>query len=378
MPKAPRTPRWSSTWLVAGLGLVAAAALIVAIVVNVRSGQNGTDSQPSPSAARLVSIPPPPAVAPSPHAIPEGGQLPNTMTYLEPSGTSMLVKRIDLRTGMISQLFEAPTSQVTLPASGDRAAYVVSTPAPGSATPSGSPTPAVSFVHVVDLRTGEDVSVGEGSGPVWSSDGTHLAAIRQTPQGPEIVAMTTSDPHLRPITSWATEWTILGWAGDRVLLFGLPLRMYLASMDGGLQQLPTPSAEIHDPSPDGRWVFAISGGDAVFLPLGQSEPVVIDLGPWQLGNAHWTDNDLVVAAAATGTQVDAPSTVLVLDPAVGSMLKVSHTQGVVAAFPSSDGKSFVMARGKYPPTWKLWACFYDGRCRRSGDVKIGVAPEQLG
>jgi hypothetical protein len=363
----------------AALGAVAAVALIVAIVVNVRSEPNGTDGQPTPSAAPLVSIPPPPAVAPSPQAIPSGGQLPNTMTYLEPSDTGMLVKRIDLRTGTISQLFEAPGRQVALPATGDRAAYVVSTPAPVSAAPSGSPAPALPIVHVVDLRTGEDVSVGEGFGPVWSSDGTHLAAIRTTPQGPEIVAMTTSEPQLRPITTWATEWTILGWAGDRVLVFGLPLRMYLASMDGGLQQLPTPSAEIHDPSPDGRWVFAVSQqGDAVFLRLGQSEPVVIDLGPWQLGNAHWTNNDLVVAAAATGTEVDAPSTVLVLDPEAGSMLKVPHTQGVVAAFPSSDGRSFVMTRGKYPPTWKLWACFYDGRCRRSGDVKIGVALEQLG
>jgi hypothetical protein len=378
VPKAAPTSRWSSTWLVAGLGAVAAVALIVAIVVNVRAGRNGTEPRHSPSAAPLVSIPPPPAVAPSPHAIPNDGQLPNTMTYLEPSDTGTLVKRIDLRTGSISQLFEAPGSQVALPATGDRAAYVVSTPAPGPAAPTGSPTPTLPIVHVVDLRTGEDVSVGEGSGPVWSADGTHLAAIRQTPQGPEIVAMTTSDPQLRPITTWATEWTILGWAGDRVLLFGLPLRMYLASMDGGLQQLPTPSAEIHGPSPDGRWVFAVSQGDAVFLRLGQSEPVVIDLGPWQLGNAHWTDNDLVVAAAATGTQVDAPSTVLVLDPAAGSMLKVSHTQGVVAALPSSDGRSFVMTRGKYPPTWKLWACYYDGRCRRSGDVKIGVALEQLG
>jgi hypothetical protein len=363
----------------AALGAAAAVALIVAIVVNVRSEPNGTDGQPTPSAAPLVSIPPPPAVAPSPQAIPSGGQLPNTMTYLEPTDTGTLVKRIDLRTGTISQLFEAPGRQVALPATGDRAAYVVSTPAPGSAATSGSPTPALPIVHVVDLRTGKDVSVGEGFGPVWSSDGTHLAAIRTTPQGPEIVAMTTSEPQLRPITTWATEWTILGWAGDQLLVFGLPFRMYLASMDGGLQQLPTPSAEIHDPSPDGRWVFAVSQqGDAVFLRLGQSEPVVIDLGPWQLGNAHWTNNDLVVAAAATGTEVDAPSTVLVLDPEAGSMLKVPHTQGVVAAFPSSDGRSFVMTRGKYPPTWKLWACFYDGRCRRSGDVKIGVAPEQLG
>jgi hypothetical protein len=378
VPKAARTSRTSWTWPLAGLGAVAAVALIVAIVINVGSGPSGTEPQPSVSTAPLVSIPPPPAVAPSPHAIPNDGQLPNTMTYLEPSDTGTLVKRIDLRTGRISTLFTAPGGQVALPVTGDRAAYVVSTPAPGPA-PSGSPTPALPIVHVVDLRTGEDVSVGEGSGPVWSADGTHLAAIRQTPQGPEIVAMTTSDPQLRPITPWATEWTILGWAGDRVLLFGLPLRMYLASMDGGLQQLPTPNAEIHDPSPDGRWVFAVSGqGDAVFLRLGQSEPVVVDLGPWQLGNAHWTDNDLVVAAAATGTQIDAPSTVLVLDPAAGSMLKVSHMQGVVAAFPSSDGRSFVMARGKYPPTWKLWTCFYNGRCRRSGDVKIGVALEQLG
>jgi hypothetical protein len=162
------------------------------------------------------------------------------------------------------------------------------------------------------------------------------------------------------------------------MLFGLPLRIYLASMDGTLQQLPTPNGEIREPSPDGRWVFAIAHGDAVFMRTGGSDPVVIDLGPWQLGIAHWTHDDLVVGAAATGTQVSAPSTALVLDPATGSMFRVPHTQGAVRAFPAPDGRSFVLARGKHPPTWKLWSCSYDGSCRRSGDVKIAVALEQLG
>ena len=66
-----------------------------------------------------------------------------------------------------------------------------------------------------------------------------------------------------------------------------------------------------------------------------------------------------------------------LDPANGSVLQVPHTQGAVAAFPAPDGASFVLARGKAPPTWKLWTCRLSGWCTRAGDVRIGVVPVQL-
>lgn len=335
-------------------------------------------ASPAPTPPPLVSIPPPPTPAPPFTAAPSG-PLPVTLDYLQPEQTGTVLNRLDLRTGRSTQLFTAPgQSGIFAPSIGDNVAYVMVRTSSGEEVPLGPGAQGTQVIHVRDLRTGRDIEVGEGFKPVWSWDGTRLAAYRATPKGTEVVAMTMKDPRLRPVTPPGTNWTILGWAGDRILVFGNPFRLYLVSLDGAHEQIPTPDATIRDPSPDGRWVFAISHqGDAVFQPLGERTPVVIDVGRWQLGNSYWTQNDLVVAAAATGTQIDAPSTVLVLDPATGSMLAVPNTQGAVAAFPAADGASFVLARGKFPPTWKLWTCRFSGTCTRAGHVRMGVAPVQV-
>ena len=359
---------------VTGLVVVVAVAIVIA-----RMGRSQPQTSSTPSALPLVSIPPPPSPAPAFTAMPEG-PLPTTLDYVQPVRTKTVLNQIDLTTGRIRRLFETPGDSGIFPSrTGDNVAYVMKRTSSGKEFPPGADMQGTPVVHVHNLRTGRDIEVGEGFRPVWSWDGSRLAAYRSTPQETEIVAMAMADPHLRPVTPPGPNWAILGWAGDRLLLFGYPLRLFVADLEGTLRQIPSPDATTRDPSPDGRWIFSVSHqGDAVFQPVGSRKTVVIDLGPWQLGQSYWTGNDLVVVAAATGTEIDAPSTVLVLDPATGSMLQVPNTQGAVTAFPALDGASFVLARGKVAPTWKLWTCRLSGDCTRSGDVRIGVAPVRAG
>jgi hypothetical protein len=359
---------------VTGLVVVVAVAIVIA-----RMGGSQPQTSSTPSALPLVSIPPPPSPAPAFVAAPKG-TLPKSLAYVQVEPKRTVLNQIDLATGKITELFATPgQSGIFASPNGDTVAYVMVRTASGKEVPAQAGREGTRVIHVRNLQTGADVEVGEGSRPGWSWDGTHLAAYQSTPQGVRVVAMTLADPHLRPVTPPGPVWTILGWADDRLLLFGYPLRLYTAGLDGTLEQIPSPDATTRDPSPDGRWIFSVSHqGDAVFQPLGTRDTVVIDLGPWQLGQSYWTRNDLVVVAAATGTEIDAPSAVLVLDPATGSMLEVPNTQGAVAAFPAPDGASFVLARGKFPPIWKLWTCRLSGDCTRSGDVRIGVALVRAG
>jgi hypothetical protein len=135
--------------------------------------------------------------------------------------------------------------------------------------------------------------------------------------------------------------------------------------------------------PDGRWVAGVpkSGTSqthqAVFLPLPEGRPVTLGLGNWILGSVHWTANDLLFASAATGYKIDSPSAALVLDPAKGTLYAVPHTQGMVDAFPSPGGGSFVVARGKHPPAWHLSACTASGHCHAAGKIPFSVSFRQV-
>jgi hypothetical protein len=194
-----------------------------------------------------------------------------------------------------------------------------------------------------------------------------------------VVATSVGGGRLRTITA-PGYWSIVGWAGDRLLVYRKPpFRLFFLGFDGHLQEAPTPDATVQSVSPDGKWVFAASHqGDAVFQPLSGGQPEAIDLGSWQLGVTYWTANDLLFAAAATSTDVSAPSTILMLDPSKGTMLELPNTGGAVATIPSPNGRSFALIRGKYPPSWHVWGCPTGGSCRKGGDVTIGVAPARLG
>lgn len=99
------------------------------------------------------------------------------------------MKQLDLRTGTIKQVLETPASNVFMPRTGERAAYVLVRLASGEEVPTGPGVHGTPIVHVVDLVTGADVAVGKGMKPTWSWDGSRLAAYRAVGQGNEIVAM---------------------------------------------------------------------------------------------------------------------------------------------------------------------------------------------
>ncbi len=375
-----RSRRGRSLWIVASLAGVLVASLAGALVLT-RHKAPEPRSSPTAAYSPLVNVPAPisPAVSPQ---VPTGGRPPRTFTYVEIGSGGTWVRRLDLATGGIQDLFLAPSNNVSLAPTGDHAAYVMVRLKGGKEVSPGPGVTGTPLVHVVDLASGQDTVVGEGSGPTWSYDGSRLAAYRSVdPSGQitEVVAMSIGRGGLTPITP-PGYWSIVGWGGDRLLVYRKPpFRLFFLSLDGRLQEAPTPDATVQSVSPDGRWVFAASRlGGAVFQPLSGGRPAVIDLGPWQLGATYWTGNDLLFAAAATGTDVSAPSTILVLDPSRGTMLELPGTGRAVATIPSPDGRSLALIRGKFPPDWHVWGCSTGGSCRKGGDVRIGIAPAQLG
>lgn len=361
-------------------GLAAIAAVVFAgtlIIVNARGG-GGAQPSPTPSALPLISVPSPPAVAPSPE-MPVGGRLPTSFTYVQVDDNATSVRRLDLRTGEITELFSTPSSNLFLSRTGDRAAYLTIRTGSGEVVPAQQGVTGTPIVHAVDLQSGTDLAVGEGSKPTWSFDGRFLAASRAGPNGGNvIVAMGPGDSELRQVAP-PGNWSIQGWAGDRLLLFSVPpFRLFFTDLEGNVEPAPTPDAIVRDPSPDGKWVFGLShSNDAVFQPSDGGAPVVIDLGNWQLGVSFWTEDDRVFVAAATGTEIHAPSTILMLDPSNGSMLELTGTDRAVATIPAAKGGEYLLIRGKFPPSWSVWACLANGECRFGGKVRIGVTPAQL-
>ncbi|MFN2544901.1 MAG: hypothetical protein ABR600_10110 [Actinomycetota bacterium] len=385
MPSPQPSSRARGRWIAVAIGIVVAAGIGTLAAVLASSGgdevtTNGTSQPPieGPSPLYpLTSVDPSPPPAPT-LQVPQGGTYPDALTYVV-SGDypEWHVMRLDLKTGTNTTLFTAD-SGIAMSRGGSTIAYYSyrlknghvqkNKPSKGSYT---------RLLTVRDLDTGRNVVLGEAGSPHLSWDGTKIAVIAGSQQvwGADL---TEKHPKLHALTQ-PGEWQIFGWAGDRVLAFlKPPFRNYLISLQAQVTEVATPNAIMWQPSPDGKWVFAIGHqGQAVFQPLAGGDPTIIDLGGWQIGKVYWTLDDRLFAPAATGQEVTAPATLLEMDPATGGLLEVPHTEDMVDVMPAMRGGSFALARGHFPPTWTISDCLPAGRCHESGKVKIGASFAQL-
>ena len=317
------------------------------------SDPEGPTGQGSPGDPHATPTPAPPST-PLLQRAPAGepGTYPTELLYQEADGEGARLHRFDLRTGDDEVLVEVPASQILLPPQGDYLAYL---------TEDGAPA-----LHIRHLETGEEEVFDGLAAPEWSWDGERLFVVRLGNPPPALATISVDEMEVRPLElPQAIEWSAIGWADDELLLFRRPGEgLFLASDDGTLVPIPTPEGEVRDPAPSGEYTFAnsLEATTALFQPVDGSPPTIVDLGEWIIGVlGPWAGDDRVFAPVATAFEVDAPSAVLVLDPA-GASWQVPNTQGAVRAFPTPEGEGFVLLRGKRG-AHRAWACLPNGECR---------------
>lgn len=341
------------------------------------NGVSGPES-PDPHATPVPASPPAPLLSRAPAGT--EGRFPTELLYAKELEETMEIRRMDLGTGKDRVVAEVPAEVVLAPMVGDHVAYVTIRTEDGREVAPSSDQDGTPVLILRNMATGKETrfeGASLGSPNSWSWDGQHLLVSTQGGLGRIDVA----DMELEPLDlPPAIEWTPIGWADERLVLFRRPGEaLFLVSPDGALAPAPTPDGELRSVSPQRPYVFAESHeADAVFQPLDGGTPSVIDMKDWIFGQTYWTRGDRVFGAVASGHEITSPSVVLVLDPE-GQSWEVPNTEEVVRAIPKADGEGFVLARGKTGRFWSVWACRLDGECRESpGVVPLGTPLLRVG
>ena len=270
---------------------VARAALVAVLLVSCSPVDDGDSVAPLPG-----------PLAPTTSTPVEDGPA-QSLLYLD--GRDL--RSFDLTTGRDRLLGRAPSTDAVAAPDGRHIAYVASSsPAPDDED----------FIAAPELRIGEVVSgnsstVGPGYSPLWSPDGTRLAALVpadvRTCEG-EACLGTVSAAMIDPVTGARTtvvepgRMSLLGWWGDR-LLVGLqdPPSVIAAAMDGSHERLDLVPNELWGPSPDGEALLVVDEDSAGFRrseDAGDAGSVALD--GLVLGEGAWAPDSSAVAAVGLG------------------------------------------------------------------------------
>ncbi len=309
------------------------AALVLVLFLSCDSGGGDRPAAPStrPSSS-LVSTPA--AKGPA-----------RSLLYLDGND----LRTFDLATGRDRFLAQAPSTDATATPDGDRIAYVVSS-SPG---PTDEDFIAVPELQIADVSSGALSDAGAGFSPMWSPDGSRLAALVPAEargcEG-ETCLGTVSAAVIEPATGDRTtvvepgRMSLLGWWGDR-LLIGLqdPPSVIASSVDGSLERLDFVPNEVWGPAPNGDSLLVVDEDSARFAR--PDSPAIADSVPLDglmLGEGAWAPNSSEVAAVGLGR---GGSQIVLLGPHDGRPRPVARSggaQGQIVWAP--DSGSFVFAR----------------------------------
>lgn len=170
------------------------------------------------------------------------------------------------------------------------------------------------ILHLYDPETEDDSSYGPGVAPVWNPSGTHVAFL--VPVDPRECQGETCGGNVRVgVVEAATgeeslllndgRYTVLGWAGDRVLVsdFADPTHTISVSLDDERGEFGMPASQYWDTSPDGRWVVKTNAKKTEFISIEDGElgdeRVTVELGDYQLLQGAWAHDSSQVAAVVS-------------------------------------------------------------------------------
>ena len=278
-----------------------------------------------------------------------------------------------------------PSVDVAASPSGGALAYVVAEePAPGDEDFIARPE-----LHLRDLSTGEDTTIGPGHAPLWHPDGDNLAyleprALRECEgevcEGASRVVIADLARERRRTLLDDGNWALLGWSGDRVLVADQAAGATLSVGAGSSRRLDVAPSLVWGASPDGRWIAEVDGDGLRFTPgpgfSGRAPRV--DLAGSIPGEGAWspTSDRLGVVLLSPGAGLRATELGLI-DP-TGRLRRVPGSSG--ASGPvlwASDGTTFAFTRAAGRRGLRLEAVLCEGgealECRSLFSWAQGVA-----
>lgn len=282
--------------------------------------------------------------------------------------------RLDLSTGGDEVLRTLPPAEVHAASASDWLALVTASGATDFAA-----EPRLSLLHP---DSGRLLRLGPGFAPLWRPDGDAVAYLRpveerscdaETCSGRvEVVTALVSGE--RKTLLGPDHWTLLTWAGPRLLLGDLDDSgaVTIAGGPGPSHQLPLAPAELWGASPDGRWVVVAGPSGAAFTPLSRVDelgtPRALATGG-RLAEGAWSpQSDAVAAVVLRGVRDGVPSSRMVLSSPAGASRALRGSKGAAGApLWSADGRAiaFPQAVGKAQDRLRAQVCMVEGSSCRS-------------
>jgi hypothetical protein len=247
------------------VGLASAGMILTAC-----GGESGADGQGLPgnetTTQQAASTPASPTrtAAPTPSSSSPGIASPGgALVYLQ--GTKILSS--DLRSGRKHLIADVHSADVSASQGGHWLAYVV--PRRPSGAPANGDFVEHPELHLLDLTSGDDVTVGPGFAPLWRPAGDELAYL--VPSGPrtcdgescrgEAVVMIAAPRQTPRSLAEPGRWHLLAWAGDRVLASNernLRRTFALSSVGAGIVAIHLPPNQIWDASSSGSTLIVVA------------------------------------------------------------------------------------------------------------------------
>lgn len=231
--------------------------------------------------------------SPGPEASPGSGLL----LYLR--GRTVHALDLDDRNDRV--LAEMPTKDVWVSPAGPWLAYVVPEEPLAESEPDFIPDPTL---RVVNLETTDDLDLGRGIQPTWHPADERLASLRpvddrecsgESCTGPEELVVYDLESDQESVLTEPGDYTILGWAGERVLISDArDLSAVTSAGADGTETLDIAPSNVWGASADGTWLLYNDGARSAFLEVATGESFATSL-PGPLMDALWSPTEQRVA-----------------------------------------------------------------------------------
>jgi hypothetical protein len=276
--------------------------------------------------------------------------------------------RLDLRTGGDEVLRRLPPADVhAAPAS----AWLALVTAPGAADFAAHPR--LSLLHP---GSGERRRLGPGFAPLWRPDGDAVAYLRPVEErscdveacAGRVEVVSTELSGDRQTLLGPGHWTLLAWAGPRLLVADIddPGTVTITGGPGPSHRLPLAPAELWGASPDGRWVVVAGPRGAAFIALNRADELgrrraLMTRG--RLAEGEWSPHsDAVAGVVLRGVEDGVPSSRVILSSPEGASRPLRGSKGAAGApLWSVDGRAiaFPQAVGRAQGRLRAQVCLLE-------------------
>ena len=271
-----------------------------------------------------------------------------SVTYLD----GKILRQWDVESGSSERIVKLPSVDVVASLDASRIAYVTSSQ-PSSQDEDFIASPEL---HLYDIESGDDTTIGPGLTPIWHTDGDRFVYVEPVEErvcegevcdGSDRVVVADVVSEARETILDAAAWTPLGWLGDEVVVSDQRAKpkTIAVSESGDVRPVDIPPSEFWGASPDGKWIVRSIAGTAEFSSPDGSEASGFDLGGGILGVGSWSPNSKEIASVLLEDAGTGKTGLVRLGPDSNEPVFLDGSEG--AAGPvlwSPDGLSLLYAR----------------------------------